>query len=52
MAHDAMKIENENAINGIQLSDSTSNSHDFSIVYTPKVIKPNAVPIVDTPYKN
>lgn len=52
MAHEAEKIASENDANGIQLNVSTQKPHDFSIIYTPKVQRPIAVPIVLAAYKN
>lgn len=51
-AHDAMKITNEKLAIGIQLYDSTWYPHVFSIMYTPIVMRPIAVPTVDTTNKN
>lgn len=52
MAHDAIKIARPNETNGIQLNASTQMFQDFSIMYTPNDVRPNAVPIVDATYKN
>lgn len=51
-ANDAMNITNEKLVIGTQLKASTWIPHDFNIMYTPKTIKPNAIPIDDTANKN
>lgn len=45
--NDEMKIDQEKLATGIQLNVSTSTSNDFSVIYEPRVIKPNAVPMHD-----
>lgn len=52
IAQAAMKMTNEKLTKGIQLNASTSNCHDFNIMYDPSVVKPKAVPMVDTANKN
>lgn len=52
MAHEAIKIDMENAANGIQFNVSTGYCHAFINIYTPIAAKPTAVPIVDAVYKN
>lgn len=51
-AQEAIKITNEKPTIGIQFTDSSATPDDFSIIYTPKVIKPKAIPTVDTMNKN
>lgn len=51
-AHDAMNMTHEKLISGTQLYGSTLNFQNFSNEYEPKVIKPRAVPTVDTENRN
>lgn len=52
IANAAVKRTNEKLTIGTQLNASTLYCHDFSIMYIPKAIRPKAVPIVETKYKN
>lgn len=52
MANEAVNKTNEKLAIGIQLYVSTFHCHDFISIYTPNVIRPDAVPMVDKIYKN
>lgn len=52
IAHADEKIANEKLPIGNQSNNCTSNFHSFSNKNTPKMIRPRAVPTVDTMYKN
>lgn len=52
MPNATTKIMKEKLARGIQLNCSISKLHDRSIMYTPNVIRPKAVPVFDTTSNN